>query len=429
MDGGGVRIVGWLMMLGLLSSNLASADELPLPGAGPVLQSSIDVRRLYAPPQEGNPPPRIDDPRVKYDSFLPANDLWDRIRACNGQAIVGLKRPDRNRGFYLGQIYVGAADLKDARSEVIAINAVTDVTSNFYPNGEIADSNKVVRPQMIVRVDDLQAIDDLRSNPHVDYLEPRCMNDFQLFSSIGCNAPVIKIPDDEAGADVREQSLIEPNGEVVPWSFRELGLLSGWDYLGRKGLSRGTGVTVGVVDTGISQTEPEFWTEFPFAKGAPPMVDWASPFYDNAWDKCDHGTRMAAFATAPDTGKLMVGVARDSDLVVMKIGDGVFHATAGREEIGMAIERAADRSQVVTLAWGMPFGSDRGHHREHPDRDGEHGNRSRCGGRDPGAGRHFRLPSDAGKRDRLGLSHRAPPRQSDRLRAAAEWARVAGRVQ
>lgn len=352
-------MVGWLMMLGLMSSNLAMADEfpLPVPGAGPVFQSSIDVRRTYAPPQEGNPPPRVDDPRVRFDSFLPANDLWNRIRVCDGVAIVGLKKPDRNRGYYLGQSYVTAADLKDARTAVSSVNAVTDATAEFYPAGEVVDWNKVVRPQMIVRIEDVQAIDALRGSPHVDYLEPRCMNDFQLFSSVGCGGSLLNIPDDEAGADAREKSIVERNGEVVPWSFRELGLLTAWSYLGRKGLSRGAGASVGVVDTGISETEPEFWTEFSVAKGAAPMLDWAAPFYDNAWDKCNHGTRMAAFATAPDTGNLMVGVARDSALLVMKIGDGVFHAMPGREEIGFAIERAADRSQVVTLAWGMPFGS------------------------------------------------------------------------
>lgn len=294
---------------------------------------------------------------MKYDSFLPAAELWDRIRACDGLAIVGLKRPDRNRGFYLGQSYVTATDLKDARSEVIGLTAVTDVTSEFYPEGEVVDADKEVRPQMIVRIDDLEVIDELRTSPWVDYLEPRCMNDFQLFSSVGCGGSVLKIPEDEAGADARERSIVETSGEVVPWSFRELGLLSAWDYLGRKGLSLGAGVTVGVVDTGISQTEPEFWTEFPLAKGAAPMLDWATPFYNDAWDSCNHGTRMSAFATAPDTGNLMVGVSRDSDLLVTKIGDGVFHATSGREEIGLAMERAAGRSQVVTLAWGMPFGS------------------------------------------------------------------------
>lgn len=345
------------------SQTWAAEDRKTGPGAGPLLQSQqkFDLRRLFAPPSKGNPPPRVDNPRVRFDSFLPAAQLGKRIEACRGLAIVALKNEHLNRGWYLGKSYISDEELDNARAAVLSeVSEVNDVTAEFHFAGKIVGADKVVRPQRIVKINGLAAIDELRKHRMVDYVEPYCPNELQLFSLAGCwgttNDGLLTLPADENGADAREKSAHLASGEWVPWSFRELGVMDAWNYLERKGQVPGRGATVGIVDTGHPEVEDELWSEFAAAKGRVPELDFAPPLV-NAFDTCDHGTRMAAFAVAPENGKMMMGVAKGALLFSSRIGDGVVHATIGREEIGFAIERAAAKSQVVTLAWGMPFGS------------------------------------------------------------------------
>ncbi len=284
-----------------------------------------------------------------------------RIDSCGGTAIVAFKPANLNRGWYLGTRFISDAEFENARASVFSeIPHIYDVTAEKVPGGAIIGPDGVVRPQRIVRIKAVEAIDQLRKHAMVDYVEPSCPNDLQLFSFAGCfgtgTQGLLQLPADEAGADAREKSTQLASGEWVPWSFRELGVLDAWHYLEQKGQVPGAGVTVGIVDTGLSEREPEMTSEFFVAKGLAPLLDFAPPLADS-FDTCDHGTRMASFAVAPETNQMMVGVARQSGLYAARIGDGVVHATIGRDEIGLAIERAARRSQVVTLAWGMPLGS------------------------------------------------------------------------
>jgi hypothetical protein len=131
--------------------------------------------------------------------------------------------------------------------------------------------------------------------------------------------------------------------------------------MSRRGQVAGAGQTVGVVDTGLTSADPEMGASFTSTKGVTPTVDFAPPLNSGA-DFCDHGTRMAAVAVAPENGASIVGIAKGAGLFSSRIGNGVvqlasppFHPS--RLEIGLAIERAAAASTVVTLAWGMLMGS------------------------------------------------------------------------
>lgn len=151
----------------------AWAEDGPRIGGGPKLLSSkkFDVTRLYAPVVDGNPPPRVDDPKVKYDSFLPAKELMQRIDSCGGTALVAFKSEKLNRGWYLGTRFISDAEFEKARATVFSeIPHVYDVTAEYVPGGAIVGPDDKVRPQRIVRIKEVEAIEQLRKHVMVDYV-------------------------------------------------------------------------------------------------------------------------------------------------------------------------------------------------------------------------------------------------------------------
>jgi len=212
-------------------------------------------------------------------------------------------------------------------------------------------------PATLLQLEDVQALSALRRNPNVDYVEP-----LYFLDGIGCALPQYGgNPADE----VFTPSPATQPPDRVSWSFRHMGIQDAWglfkDHSGTI-IAPGRGIKIGVIDTGLYTDAPQFDDTFLLPPGTRNPAERLSARVDPTV-RCSHGTRIAGLAAAPAAGEPSaanyVGIAWGSDLVSVKIGDGVVQTDTTVHAVVAGIEMAINAgARVLTLAFGMPYASD-----------------------------------------------------------------------
>ncbi|WP_440881903.1 S8 family peptidase [Tenacibaculum sp. C7A-26P2] len=152
-------------------------------------------------------------------------------------------------------------------------------------------------------------------------------------------------------------------GARVPWAFDLHKIPEAWDY------STGSGVTIALIDTGISSEQTLMNQNFNdgHSKGRSlqkfgTFVDSSSMlsnYYDGVNDKCGHGTHMASVATAPrNDNNLPVGVAYNANLVSYRaVRDVIINEYNEKKGVSEALIALGNRSDVkiISMSIGSPF--------------------------------------------------------------------------
>jgi subtilisin len=147
------------------------------------------------------------------------------------------------------------------------------------------DVNQYEAPIVTAHLTDAE-IDALKNNPNVEAVEP--------------DGPVYAL----------QQSLLvegqpSPQAETIPVGVAQIKATLGWDC------SRGKGVKVAVLDTGIDNTHPDLAANY---KGGVSFVPGESPM-----DGQGHGTHCAGTVAAAINGIGVVGVAPAASLYAVKV--------------------------------------------------------------------------------------------------------------
>ncbi|MGJ8592163.1 MAG: S8 family peptidase [Aquaticitalea sp.] len=253
-------------------------------------------------------------------------------------------------------------EVRDAAIEKKKNDAIA-IVSEF----EETPTNKltVVEHQIInvidVKVENIQTIIALRKNANIRYLEPNGYNKFESTSTVlersssGC---------DTGGEYINpaHYTTIAPNNAQVSWHFDKHNIQQAWNH------STGSGVTVGLIDTGVSQSQlllnssgfNDGYSTGRFVQKYGTFIDsnwWWSSNYDGPHDKCGHGTAMASTIAAPrnDNG-MPVGVAYNSNLVAYRATEDVllndYHERKG---VSDALTQLGNRSDVKIISMSIGY--------------------------------------------------------------------------
>ena len=210
-----------------------------------------------------------------------------------------------------------------------------------------------------VEVTKLETIIALRESGYIRYLEPNGYNQYtesiQEKSSSGC---------DTSGASINAShySTMAPNNAQVSWHFNEHNVPSAWN------LSTGAGVTIGLIDTGVSKSQAllnsagfnDGYSSGRFVQKYGTFIDsnwWWSSNYDGPHDKCGHGTAMGSTMASPrnDNG-MPVGVAYNANLVAYRATEDVllndYHERKG---VSQALKDLGNRSDVKIISMSIGY--------------------------------------------------------------------------
>jgi len=239
-------------------------------------------------------------------------------------------------------------------------NALIDIVVD---NEDFGDRKlKLIEHEIItvfdVEVTKIETIIELRKSNYVRYLEPNGYNHYSNItakSSSGCD----KNPDSINSA---HYTTINPNNAQVSWHFSEHNIPQAWNH------STGSGVTIGLIDTGVSASQYLLNTSG-FNDGASTgrfvqkygtFIDsswWWSNNYDGPHDKCGHGTAMGSTMAAPRNNDGMpVGVAYNANLVAYRATEDVllndYHERKG---VSMALTQLGNRSDVKIISMSIGY--------------------------------------------------------------------------
>ncbi|OQY03548.1 MAG: serine protease [Bacteroidetes bacterium 4572_117] len=207
-----------------------------------------------------------------------------------------------------------------------------------------------------VKIESIETIKDLRKDDMVRYIEPSGYQFFiyesQLKSSSGCSTSAASVH----SSDYRT---ISPNC-LVSWTYDKHNITQAW------GLSTGLGITVGLIDTGVSKYQSLLGSSFSDGYSSSSRsiskygtyVDswkWWSTKTDGSHDKCGHGTSMASTIASPRNNDYMpVGVAYNCNLVSVRgtknvVLDG-YHEQKG---VANALTGLANTSSVKIISMSI----------------------------------------------------------------------------
>lgn len=141
-----------------------------------------------------------------------------------------------------------------------------------------------------------------------------------------------------ATSAARQRAVALGRRQVLPWGIRRIGAHLAWRY------SKGQGVSVAVVDTGVDLEHPNLT---PNLRGGVNLVRPGQPPRDDN----GHGTHVAGILAAANTGIGVIGVAPRAELYVVKAFDRAGAAQASRiiAAIGWCLEHGM---RVINLSFG-----------------------------------------------------------------------------
>ncbi|GAA5021093.1 hypothetical protein GCM10011506_03420 [Marivirga lumbricoides] len=257
---------------------------------------------------------------------------------------------------------INVKDREWVRSKDEILMETTEVLSYKYDKevtvSELPNFTHEVLPFVEIKVSDLEVISRLRSLDNVRYVEPLGYEvNFQTYaagerySDSGCSN------ESDFNLTPDTYTTISPNAKMS-WNYPHMGIDQAWNY------STGQGITVGLIDTGLSPDQTKLGNEFNSGLSANRSVERYGFYATGMWwwkeidgpdDKCGHGTAMAGVIAAPrSTNGSSVGVAYNANLIGVR-GTGDVIINGGNEKTGVsdALVYLGNRSDVKIISMSI----------------------------------------------------------------------------
>lgn len=205
-----------------------------------------------------------------------------------------------------------------------------------------------VLPVITLRLTDKTVITRLFNLENVRYIEP--LDYWPALdgdrSTSGCSASTYAL-------NAADMSTVTPNA-VLPWNFSLHSIPGAWNA------AQGLGMTVGVIDAGLSSAQPLLGPDFNngssnVGRNVTTGYTWGTSAYTN----CTHGTSMAGQAVGPRNSLgATTGVAYQSGLhFIRACEDVVLDQGSERTAVKNALIAMGNNSavRVVSMSIGTPF--------------------------------------------------------------------------
>ncbi|WP_223606749.1 S8 family serine peptidase [Chryseobacterium sp. OSA05B] len=211
--------------------------------------------------------------------------------------------------------------------------------------------------QIDVIVEKEETITALRKMKTIRYVEPGDYHYFEIENGLNPNA---KSSGSSSGCGFESTALsaadyttTTPNAKV-PWAFTQHNIPNAWSY------STGAGVTIGLIDTGVSPEQTLLGSSFNTGASSGRTINKFGSYVngsttDGPTDQCGHGTKMASVMAAPKNNVgLPVGVAYNANLITYRAASNVVLETSSEQNgVKTAFTDLANNTSVKIISMSM----------------------------------------------------------------------------
>lgn len=288
--------------------------------------------------------------------------IWSALMHSDSILTIGYKPAD------IGDISgrMASVQVNDQRWIEARQKITREIKSSVSRKGKKQSASRIddvythhVLPFIELKITDIEVVSALRKLNTVRYVEPLSYEvDFTQSSAgnrsksdSGCSNEV------DNNIPLSDYSTISPNAKV-PWNYHYMNITQAWNY------STGQGITVGLIDTGISPDQSKLNGEFNSGASSGRFILKYGTYVSSIWpwasadgpdDECGHGTAMAGTIASPRSNSgSSVGVAYNCNLITYR-GTGDVVVNGGKEKTGVADALVAlgNRTDVKVISMSI----------------------------------------------------------------------------
>ncbi len=235
------------------------------------------------------------------------------------------------------------------------------------PLSDILIASDAFLNQIDVVIQKQETVIALRNLPTLRYFEPADYKYFANQSTAQKGGGNAMQSDSGCGFEsstlsASDYTTVTPNAKV-PWAFYQHNIPTAWNT------STGAGVTIGIIDTGVSPNQTLLGSSFNNGLSSGRTISKFGVYVDSIWpwstgtdgpnDQCGHGTSMSSAAAAPRNNVgLPVGVAYNSNLIVYRAASNVvldgYHEQNGVKNAFTALGNNAS-VKIISMSMGHIF--------------------------------------------------------------------------
>ncbi len=280
--------------------------------------------------------------------------LWSAVQYGDKSLAIGYKPANvGDISQNINKINVRSGDYKRVHDALIQLilEELKLATGQAVTLDEILVEDDPVLPILTFRLTDRNVITRLYNLENVRYLEPLDYwpdNVERVASNEGCSSST-------TAPNAADYTTITP-GARLPWNFNNHTIPGAWTS------SQGFGITIGVIDAGMSTSQTLLSSGF--NNGDSNVGRSVSTDYTlgtSAFNSCYHGTAMTGLATGPrNNTNATTGVAYKSSLhFIRACNDVILDASTEKTAVKNACILMGNRSdvRVISMSIGAPFAS------------------------------------------------------------------------
>lgn len=337
-----------ILLMSILAYNCSEEEQI-IPE-----QEVVELETLNSDPLTVNEINAILSDQLATNGDVNWNDLSDHTlwsAVIHGDNILSIGYGNTGESFSESR----SPELLKQKDEVLKL---VESNENYQRGRETVVEHEIINV-VDAKVTELETIKALRQSAGVRYLEPAGYNKFEIAtaerSSSGCDTQGVYI-------NPAYYQTVAPNNAQVSWNFYEHNIPQAWGY------STGSGITIGLIDTGVSQQQSllnpvgfnDGYSNGRYVQKYGTFIDswwWWSNNYDGPHDKCGHGTAMASTMAAPRNNDGMpVGVAYNANLVAYRATeDVVLNDYHERKGVSDALVQLGNRSDVKIISMSIGY--------------------------------------------------------------------------
>lgn len=270
--------------------------------------------------------------------------LWSAVFRGNRMVSIGFgsSKDDFDRS--------KSPDNKEMENEILAVIKKYEGTD---PERFLLISDKYLN-QMDVIIDKEETITALRQMKTIRYVEPADYHYFENESKY--NTAARSSGSGSSGCGFSSATLSTADytsttpGAKIPWAFTKHNIPDAWSY------STGAGVTIGLIDTGVSPEQTLLGGSFNNGSSSGRTISKLGVYNsDGSGDQCGHGTKMASVMAAPrNNAGLPVGVAYNANLIAYRAAANVVLETSSEQTaVKTAFTELGNNTNVKIISMSM----------------------------------------------------------------------------